>query len=328
MSAYDELLAGEGNIRNYDIDNDFDDAELENLLACGKITLRDIGIGRKSDLLIAGVLDYSQCPFDDFPPLEQIRQLENDAISPENFLRQANLAGYECGEWFSLLAILPSLTDRAPWEKMRNEGSVPEWMELLAQRPEFAQFADWKKLAEKGSPNIFFQLFAKQPGLYRKCVNQQELLEADSRLWAELIAKQQVMADIYPLDTLDEVDEVEFLLLHQPQLVDRIHWDKKNPPVKLYISNRNPESMGEMDPSAAWFFTAEIAETLSPILRETLFYTRDDARKQANIIGHNEETFAGIYSKKTADAVIRNFREAVTKADLPLTIRMEKQSNG
>ena len=48
-----------------------------------------------------------------------------------------------------------------------------------------------------------------------------------------------------------------------------------------------------------------------------------DAERYANIISHTEETFAGVYSTRTAEAIVKNFREAVAEAGLPLTVRME-----
>ena len=154
------------------------------------------------------------------------------------------------------------------------------------------------------------------------------MLQSDSALWVKLLARRPELAEVYPLENLDEVDEVEFLLLHQPQLVDRISWDKENPPVKLYIINPAPEILTEINPAMAWFITAGISEKLQNILKNVLFYNSDDASRQANIIGHNAETFAGIYSRQTAEHIVQEFMKASAENQLDLQIRKEEIAYG
>lgn len=321
MTELEKLLAGITRIGDYNIDIDFDNNEIEELLDNGIIKANDIGISRASDLLIDGVIDYEQYPFENFPAYEQIRQLQYCAIEPSDFRKKVDPDTLDCADWLYLLEVLPGFAENAPWEKLQKDGSVKSWMDLLKSHPEFAESADWKILAEKGKTEDFFDLAAVHPELYKYFSNKEQLLQADSALWVKLLARRPELVEIYPLDTLDEVDEIEFLLLHQPQLIDKISWDPENPPVKLYIINPAPESLTEINPSMAWFITAEISETLQHILKKTLFYSTDDARRQANIIGHNAETFAGIYSRQTAEYIMTEFMKVTAEKQLDLQIR-------
>ena len=147
-------------------------------------------------------------------------------------------------------------------------------------------------------------------------------------MWVKLLAHRPEFAEVYPLDTLDEVDEIEFLLLHQPQLVDKMVWDKENPPVKLYISNQKPEILSEIRPGMLRLISSDISNKLQPILKKILFYNPDDAQWQANEIGHSPETFAGIYSRQTAEHIMQEFGKAVVENQLDLQIRKEEIGYG
>ena len=322
MTECEQILAGKSDIRNYDIDNDFDNQEIEQLLGNGIITPRDIGMLKASDLIIDGILDYNTYSLTDFPPYEQIRQLENGTVSPEDFLRQTELETFDASDWLYLLQVLPGLTESAPWEKLNAEGSVSGWMELLARHPECARFADWRKLAEKGTPENFFKLLEQTPGLYVHFSNKPELLTEDSGRWAELIAVRPEMAEIYPPENISRPEDVRFLLLHQPQMLDKIKWNEDTPPVSLHIVNTDPEILEEIQPELAWFLSSDISDALRPILKKILSYNQVDTRRQANTIGHNQETFAGIYSTRSAKNIITDFRKAAEAANLPLTIKM------
>ena len=72
------------------------------MLENGIIKASDIGISRASDLLIDGVIDYEQYPFDDFSVYEQLRQLEHRAITLEEFRKQADFEIFDDEEmtWF------------------------------------------------------------------------------------------------------------------------------------------------------------------------------------------------------------------------------------
>lgn len=328
MTEVEKILAGIANINDYSLENDFDNGEIEELLDNGIIEATDICQWRASDLLIDGVIGYDQYPFEDFSGYEQIRQLQYCAIEPRKFLEKADLETFDADEWLYLLEVLPRLAEKAPWDELRKKGSVKGWMDLLKARPEFAGSADWETLAEKGKLEDFFDLAAVDPDLYKYFPDKEQIQQADSSLWVNLLARRPELAEYYPLDTLDEVDEIEFLLLHQPQLVNRISWDAANPPVKLFILNPRPELLMEINMANAWFITSSISEKLRPVLQKTLFYREDDAYRQANITGHNRKTFAGIYSRRTAEHIMLEFRKAAAENQLDLQICKEEAVNG
>lgn len=53
---------------------------------------------RTSDLLIDGIIDYEQYPFENFSVFEQLRQLEHNAISSEDFVKQADFDIFDVEE--------------------------------------------------------------------------------------------------------------------------------------------------------------------------------------------------------------------------------------
>lgn len=105
MTEVEKILAGEADIKDYSLENDFDNNEIEQLLNAGVIEAVDIRQSRASDLLIDGVIDYEQYPFDEFSVFEQLRQLEHNAISLEDFIKQADLDIFDDEEkaWFKKL---------------------------------------------------------------------------------------------------------------------------------------------------------------------------------------------------------------------------------
>ena len=149
MTELEKLFAGINRISDYNIDIDFDNDEISQLLDADIIKASDIGICRASDLLIDGVIDYEQYPFEKFSAYEQIRQLQYCVIEPTEFLGKADLDTFDSDEWLYLLEVLPQITEKAPWDELRKNGSVKSWMDLLKSRPEFAKYASWKTLAEK-----------------------------------------------------------------------------------------------------------------------------------------------------------------------------------
>ena len=324
MTECEQILAGRSDIRNYNIDNDFDNREIEQLLDSGIISPRDIGMLKASDLIIDGILDYDTYSLTDFPPYEQIRQLENGAVSREDFLRLTELETFDAGDWLYLLQVLPGLNESAPWEKLQAEGSVSGWMELLARCPESARYADWKKLAEKGSAEDFFRLMEQTPELYPYFSNKEALQAADSGRWAKLIAVRPEAAEVYSPENISRPEDVSFLLLRRPEMLDKIRWNEDTPPVSLHITNAKPEILEGIRPELAWFLSSDISDVLRPVLEKVLSYSEVDARRQANAIGHSMETFAGIYSTRNAETIIADFRKAAAAANLPLTIRMEE----
>lgn len=96
------MTEGITNINDYSLENDFDNDEIEQLLEEGIIEAMDIKQSRASDLLIDGIIDHKQYPFDEFSVFEQLRQLGHGAISLEDFKKQANFEIFDDEEkaWF------------------------------------------------------------------------------------------------------------------------------------------------------------------------------------------------------------------------------------
>ena len=318
----EKILEGGANLGDYDLDSDFDHEEILSLMEAGIIGARDIPDGRASDMILDGSLSYDDYPFEKFSHYEQVRQLEQKAVSREDFKARAELEYYDGNDWLLLLDVWPELDAEAPWDMIRDEARAKSWFDFLASHPEYADKADWKRIFETGKTKNYFDMLAKQPALFESCPDKQKLLEADSALWVELLIKQPGFAEIYPMKELDEVDEIEHLLLHRPELTGTLSWDQDNLPVKLFIFNSEPDKM-TFSPELAWFISTEMSPGTEKILREVLFYQKRDAERYANIIAHTEETFAGVYSTRTAEAIVKNFQEAVAELSLPLTIRME-----
>ena len=95
MTEFEKILAEEANINDYSLENDFDNNEIEQLLDAGIIEAMDIKQSRASDLLIDGVIDYEQYPFDEFSVFEQLRQLEHNIISLDDFIKQADFDAFD-----------------------------------------------------------------------------------------------------------------------------------------------------------------------------------------------------------------------------------------
>lgn len=318
----EKILDGEANLGDYDLDSDFDHEEICKLLEAGIIEPRDLSAGRASDMILDGSLSYDEYPFENFTHYEQVRQLEQEAVSRKDFKAKAELEYYDGDDWLLLLDVWPELDVEAPWEMIRDEARAESWFDFLAGHPEFAKKADWTRIFEAGKTQKYFDMLAKQPALFAYCPDKKKVLEADSALWVELLIKQPGFAEIYPMKELDEVDEVEHLLLHRPELTGMLTWDQGNPPVKLFVANENPEPM-TFSSELAWLISTEMSPVIEKILSKVLFYNQKDAERYANIIAHSAETFAGVYSARTAEAIVKNFQAAVEKNALPLTIRME-----
>ena len=319
----ERILEGEANLSDCDLDSDFDDSELLELLDNGIITLRDISDWRASDLVISGLLSYDEYPFERFSNYEKVRQLEQNAISREDFRAKAELESFDGDDWLALLGVWPEMDAEAPWDMIRSEARADQWIDFLSIRPECAEKADWKRIFEQGKPEEYFKMLVKQPALYGSCPDKTKLLEADPAYWVELIIRQPEFARIYPMKDLDKADEVEHLLLHRPELTGMLTWDKDDPPVKLYITNNMPDGMKRFFPDSAWFVSTEKTPVIQNILQTVLFHGKQDAERLANVIAHDCVTFAGVYSTRAAEDIMKKFEATVTESKLPLSIRKE-----
>ena len=154
-----------------------------------------------------------------------------------------------------------------------------------------------------------------QPQLYERMLCKDELLDADSAYWVELIIRQPRFADIYPVESLDEIDEVELLLLYRPELARRIPWDDDNPPVRLVVVNDAAPYRGRCD-------------EVRNLLRASLLLPDWAAGERTDLVTEERETFAGIYDRRSARRMMAEFRRGTKAAKLPLSIRMEALENG
>ena len=145
MSEIEKIIAGITSIRDYNIARDFDDDELLQLLEEKIIKAADISPWRASNMIIDGIIDYRDYSFEKFSPDEQLRQLLYCAIEPSAFLEKADLDFYDADEWLFLLKLIPHLSDRAPWEMLKEDGSEESWKELLEKHPEFEKYAPAQK---------------------------------------------------------------------------------------------------------------------------------------------------------------------------------------
>ena len=139
-----------------------------------------------------------------------------------------------------------------------------------------------------------------------------------------MIAVRPEITEVYSPENISRPEDVRFLLLRRPEMLDKIKWNEDTPPVSLHITNSKPDNLEGIRPELAWFVSSEISDALRPVLERILSYGEVDARRQANVIGHNTETFAGIYSAGNAETIIAEFRKAAAAANLPLTIKMEE----
>ena len=311
----EKIIDGDADIRDYDVNHDFDDEELEALLEAGEIRPDDLSEPRAAELIIEGVLSFDARPFEEFSPYQQLRLLAGGAVTPEEFRARANLADYDAGDWVGLVAECPEFAVDAPWEKMRAEARPGEWFALLARRPEFADNADWERICRDGFVSDAFKLLKYQPQLYERMLCKDELLDADSAYWVELIIRQPRFADIYPVESLDEIDEVELLLLYRPELARRIPWDDDNPPVRLVVVNDAAPYRGHYD-------------EVRNLLRASLLLPDWAAGERTDLVTEERETFAGIYDRRSARRMMAEFRRGTKAAKLPLSIRMERLENG
>ena len=311
----EKIIAGDADIGDYDVNRDFDDDEAGKLLDAGLARPEDFSEPRAAELIIEGVLNFDARPFEEFSPYQQLRLLAGNAITAEEFRKRADLAGYDAGDWLALVAECPKFAADAPWEKLRAEATPRDWFAALARRPEFADRADWAYLSREGFARDVFKLLKAQPDLYDRLLCKDELMEADSRYWVELIIRQPRFAEVYPVETLDEVDEVELLLLYRPELARRIPWEADNPPVKLVVVNAAAPYRGRYD---------EVRQ----LLRSALYFPGWAAGERTDCVTEERETFAGIFDTRSAKRMAAEFRREAKAAQLPLTIRLEELNNG
>ena len=308
-SLAEKVIDGDVDIRDCDLDHDFEDCEVKMLLEKKLVRPGDFWDWRAAELIIAGVLSFSDIPFAEFPVSEQLMLLEGGAISEEEFRKQVNLDDFRRYR-LDLVAACPAFAADVPWDEVRRDADPHDWFAFLGEHPEFADKADWKRICRDGLVRDVFAMLRKQPRLYEKLLFKDELTAADSRHWVDLIIAHPEFAEVYPVETLDEVDEVEELLLYRPELARRIPWQEDDPPVKVFVVNSAAPLYGHYD-------------EIRKILQESFLYRPHVAGGRTDLVTENAETFAGIFDTCSARLMARNFRRAVREAKLPLAVRME-----
>lgn len=324
----EKIIDGDADLKDYDFPDEFDGSEIEELVRAGMVALKDLGESEAEEYIKNGTFTFDDFPFEEFTPPHQIWLLANDVISEEDFRKQADLKEYTENDWLELLEAKPSFADIAPWQELVKYGDANAWLEMLAEQPQFDTKADWQAILAKCSDACLFEALADSPSLYQNIPDKEALLEADSSFWAGLIAEHPEFAHDYPLADMDEVDEVGHILLHQPQLVWFFTWNQDNLPVKLFITNEQPENVPNNDIVMKHICDAAITEKLRPILADILHYSPLDARHFSRLFAYEAENFAGIYSTSEADDIIAKFNAAAKENGLALTIRKEDASFG
>jgi len=149
----------------------------------------------------ANVLDYG---------IEDLLRIFKENPDNADFFDLAhNLNG---DHWAYLLANIPELSYRCPWEKLTGSA----WAKLLARQPQFAEFCQWNKL----NGLYLVDLLSAQPQFAEKC----RLKRATSTCQTAILAKLPHLArfldwgKIYVADIFHDykVDITQFKLEHIP----------------------------------------------------------------------------------------------------------------
>lgn len=99
----EKILAGEVQISNCDLNADFDHEEIRTLLDEHIIEPRHLPEPLASDMMIEGLLSYEEYPFENFTPYEQLRQLDNKAITSEDFWKKIKVDDFNGDDMAALM---------------------------------------------------------------------------------------------------------------------------------------------------------------------------------------------------------------------------------
>lgn len=116
--------------------------------------------------------------------------------------------------------------------------------------------------------------------------------------WIDAIINNPALAKLYPLEEMNDKEEIKRLLRHRPELVKRIKFQQDDPPVKVHLATAK-EKLRDQD--------GDETEHMSRILEDVFAFDRDDALDFAISLHWQKETFTGIYPKETARKIYLDF---------------------
>ena len=322
-SLAEKVIDGDVDIRNYDINNDFDFDDIEKLLGAGIVSPGELAESLAAYFILSGALTFEDRPFADFSHPRQIFLLEQGAVPTDDLSAATFFELREADGWLELLAENADFDAAAPWEKIRDNASADSWFRFLARRPEHADKADWERISQYGSFDACFDMLAEQPEFYERCHCKDELLDAtENQLWVDLITRQPGFADVCGLSRFEESELAEILRL-RPKLTRKLDWGDDRP-VKLVIRKyaANPKTNDVTARNGAW-----IAFRLPEILKELKMSpaaTDDIAEKTMR----RREGNAGIWSSATAGNLATKLNRRFRKEGLPFGVEIKQPQCG
>lgn len=118
--------------------------------------------------------------------------------------------------------------------------------------------------------------------------------------WINAIIANPALAKFYPLEDLNDKNEIKRLLRHRPELVTRIRFQQDDPPVKVLLASSKGK-IAERDQDG------DETENMSRILEDVFAFDSRDALDFAIALHWQKETFTGIYPKETARRIYLDF---------------------
>ena len=315
----EKVLAGSIDVACCDVDNDFNDAELEALLKAGLISPGDFCESRAAELIMTRVLTFEDRPFAGFSHDYRIWLIASGDAKEKDCDAETYIGFMTAEYWLKLLGENPDADAEAPWEKLRDDASADSWFRFLARRPEHADKADWKRICEFGSIYRCIDMLMEQPELYEFCHCKDQLLHGADRYWRfELVKHQPVFADVFDLSEFDRYERAE-ILTHRPELVRKFDWEGDRP-VKLVVVNRtvgdNPAGRRDWHPA----FTIALRSILQKLNLSDMAYGL------AGRIADSRESSAGIWSLSFAGELVQTLWREFHDSELPLAVWPEELS--
>ncbi len=315
----EKIIAGDADIRDYDVNNDFAFADIEKLMDAGLVSPGELAETVAGYFILTGALTFEDRPFADFSHAYRILLLDQGVVPSDELSAATFFELREADSWLELLAENADFDAAAPWEKIRDNASADGWLRFLAHRPEHADKADWKRISEYGSFDACFDMLAERPEFYERCFCRDELLDAaGNRRWVDLITRQPGFADVCGLSRFEGPERAEILRL-RPELTRKFDWGGDQP-VKLVI--RPYAANGGTARNGAWtvFMLPEILKELKLAPAAT-----DDIVERAL---KRRESNAGIWSAAAAGKLAAKLNRRFREAELPFGAEIKPPHRG